>query len=84
MERNSFPLNAQVRVQPQSANRKQKTDFPPHPDTSSTHGKRPVLNPAWVFQLMGTTLEKTFCAWQEMELYHKQQPSENRFLQLSL
>lgn len=33
----------------------------PNPENPSTHGKnREQLNPAWVFQLMGTTLEKTF------------------------
>lgn len=31
------------------------------------------MNPAWVLQLMGTTLEKTFFAWQEMESLNKQQ-----------
>ena len=40
---------------------------------SNTNGKRPVLNPAWVMQLMGTTLEKTFFAWREMESSNKQQ-----------
>lgn len=31
-------------------------------------GKRLGLNPAWVMQLMGTTIEKTFFAWREMPL----------------
>lgn len=43
----------------------------PLQDNLNTHGKRPVLNPAWVMLLMGTTLEKTFFAWREMPLYNK-------------
>ncbi len=41
-------------------------------------GKRPVLNPAWVLQCMGTTLQKTFFAWREMPSLNKQRnlPSE--------
>lgn len=46
-------------------------DGRPNQDKTNTNGKRPVLNPAWVLQLMGTTLEKTFCDWQEMALYRK-------------
>lgn len=34
-----------------------------------------ILNPHWVLQLMGTTTEKTFFAWQEMELSGKPQSS---------
>jgi hypothetical protein len=36
-------------------------------DKSSTNGNTRVLNPNWVLQLMGTTIEKTFFAWREME-----------------
>lgn len=46
------------------------------PDPTSTHGKpHGLLNPAWVAQLMGTTLEKTFFACTETELLSKPQPS---------
>ncbi len=38
-----------------------------HPATSNTNGKRHVLSPAWVAQLMGTTLEKIFFDASEME-----------------
>ena len=39
----------------------------------STNGKsREQLNPAWVAQLMGTTLEMTFFGCMEMELLNKQ------------
>ena len=41
----------------------------------SSNGKNPVLNPAWVFQLMGTTIEKTFFAWREMPLFRNRQNS---------
>ena len=37
-------------------------------EDTSTNGKNLVLNPGWVLQLMGTTLQKTFFAWQEMPL----------------
>jgi hypothetical protein len=40
-------------------------------DNPNMIGKNPVLNPAWVLQLMGTTLEKTFCEWRAMELSNK-------------
>jgi hypothetical protein len=50
----------------------QSTDGQLHQDSLSTRGSRHVLNPAWVMCLMGTTLEKTFFAWQEMELSNKQ------------
>lgn len=33
----------------------------------STIGKNLALNPSWVLQLMGTTIEKTFSEWREME-----------------
>lgn len=47
--------------------------FRPRPDSNSTIGKsREQLNPGWVAQLMGTTLEKTFFACTEMELLSKQ------------
>ncbi|MES3018190.1 MAG: hypothetical protein V4721_10445 [Bacteroidota bacterium] len=39
----------------------------------STNGNTHVLNPNWVFQLMGTTLEKTFCDYREMESWKMQQ-----------
>lgn len=38
----------------------------------STTGNSLVLSPAWTFQLMGTTLQKTFCAWQETPWWSKQ------------
>jgi len=51
-----------------------------HRDLTSTNGKNlepseevRLLNPAWVAQLMGTTLEKTFFACSEMESSDKQQ-----------
>jgi len=53
----------------------EETDGQPSPENPNTNGKRLVLNPAWVLQLMGTTLEKTFFAWREMELLNKQQNS---------
>jgi hypothetical protein len=37
---------------------------PPAQVNPNIHGKRHVLNPAWVMQLMGTTIEKTFFEWQ--------------------
>lgn len=49
----------------------EQTDGQPLPDNLNTPGKRLVLNPAWVLQLIGTTLEKTFFAWREMPLYSK-------------
>jgi len=51
----------------------------PHPDNHNMNGKNLVLNPEWVLQLMGTTLEKTFFAWREMPLSNRPQnlPSEN-------
>lgn len=42
-------------------------------DSSNTTGKRLALNPAWVLQLMGTTIEQTFFEWQEMPSLNKQQ-----------
>lgn len=42
---------------------------------SNGSGKPLGLNPAWVLQLMGTTIEKTFFAWREMELLSKRQSS---------
>lgn len=59
--------------------RVEETDGQPSQTNPNTTGKRPVLNPSWVIQLMGTTLEKTFFAWQEMGLSNKPQksPSEN-------
>lgn len=47
----------------------------PDQTRSNTIGRKPVLNPAWVMQLMGTTLEKTFFAWREMQLSNKRQNS---------
>lgn len=41
--------------------------------TLTSTGNRLVLNPAWVLCLMGTTLEKTFCEWREMELLRTRQ-----------
>jgi hypothetical protein len=38
-----------------------------HKDEISMNGKNLVLNPAWVLQLMGTTLQKTFFEWEAME-----------------
>lgn len=40
----------------------------PDQEKSNLNGNRLVLNPAWVLQLMGTRLEKTFFAWREMGL----------------
>lgn len=46
----------------------------PDQDGRNTGGKnRAQLNPAWVLQLMGTTLEKTFFAWRAMPLCHSNQ-----------
>jgi hypothetical protein len=39
----------------------------------SMTGKKPGLNPAWVMQLMGTTIEKTFFAWRETPLFLSKQ-----------
>lgn len=47
--RNSQPLNTMVLTVGQQDQ-----------DKSNTNGNRPVLNPEWIAQLMGTTLEKTF------------------------
>jgi hypothetical protein len=45
----------------------------PDPDNPNTLGKHPgQLNPEWVAQLMGTTLESTFFVCTAMELYRKQ------------
>jgi len=45
-----------------------------HQEGSNTNGNiRGLLNPAWVAQLMGTTLDETFCAYTEMPLYQLQQ-----------
>lgn len=38
-------------------------------------GKPLVLNPEWVFQLMGTALERTFCEWREMPSLNKRRNS---------
>lgn len=50
------------------------------PDLEKTNirGKQLGLNPAWVMQLMGTTIAKTFFAWRETPLYLNSQkkPSE--------
>lgn len=44
------------------------------PGSNNTPGKDHALNPSWVMQLMGTTLEKTFFEWQAMpSLNNKQQ-----------
>lgn len=45
--------------------------------THNGNGKPPALNPAWVLQLMGTTIEKTFSEWQETELFHRLQKSHS-------
>lgn len=42
-------------------------DSLPPPEANNTTGKRLVLSPRWVAQLMGTTLEKIFFACSEME-----------------
>jgi hypothetical protein len=48
---------------------------PCHQDPSNSNGKpRAYLNPAWVAQLMGTTIEKTFYACMEMESFGPQPP----------
>jgi len=36
-------------------------------DMLKENGKNLVLNPSWVIQLMGTTLQETFCEWQEIQ-----------------
>lgn len=55
--------------------RVEETDGQPDPEKNNTNGKRHELNPAWVLQLMGTTIEKTFFAWREMESLNKQHNS---------
>jgi hypothetical protein len=43
-------------------------------ENNNTRGKNlGQLNPAWVLQLMGTTLEKTFCEWPVMQSLNKPQ-----------
>ena len=49
----------------------QNNDGQPYQDNHNMIGKSRVLNPAWVAQLMGTTLEKIFFAWKEMPLSNK-------------
>lgn len=50
------------------------TAFLLDPGSNSTNGKsQGQLNPAWVAQLMGTTLEMTFFGCMEMESLNKQQ-----------
>lgn len=46
--------------------------------SSSTNGSTLVLSPAWVLQLMGTTIQKTFFAWRETRLSNNKlnSPSE--------
>lgn len=47
-----------------------------HPDQDLTSGHtntRGLLNPAWVAQLMGTTLERIFSECSEMPLWNKPQ-----------
>jgi len=51
-EKNSRPLN--------------EVAFHQDKGNTSKDGNILVLNPAWVLQLMGTTLQKTFFAWREM------------------
>lgn len=48
-------------------------DGQPDQEKPSTNGKRHVLNPAWVLQLMGTSLEQTFCEWRETALLSRRQ-----------
>ncbi len=50
-----------------------KQDGQRDPGNHNMSGKNLVLNPAWVLQLMGTTIEKTFFAWQETELWSRRQ-----------
>lgn len=68
-EKNSRPLNEVVEI-----NNGQQDQ-----DNRNLNGKPLVLNPAWVIQLMGTTLEKTFFAWREMPSLNRQRnlPSEH-------
>ena len=49
-----------------------KTDGLPLPDKHNKNLNTRVLNPNWVLQLMGTTIEKTFFAWREMESSSRQ------------
>jgi len=42
-------------------------------DNTNLNGKNLVLNPAWVLQLMGTTIAKTFFAWREMPSLNRRQ-----------
>jgi hypothetical protein len=67
-EKNSRPLNEVVVLDGQQDQEK-----------VNSNGKRLGLNPAWVMQLMGTTIEKTFFAWRETPLYANSQrkPSEH-------
>jgi hypothetical protein len=46
-------------------------------DESNTDGKNLVLNPGWVLQLMGLTLQKTFFVWPEMESFPSNPPSHS-------
>jgi hypothetical protein len=67
-QKNSRPLNEVIVL----------TDSQPVQGNYNMNGKRLGLNPAWVMQLMGTTIEKTFFAWQEMQLSNNKpkSPSE--------
>lgn len=52
--------------------------FGQHPkDQTNTNGNTIVLNPAWVSQLMGTTLQQTFFAWKEMPSSNSKQNSHS-------
>ena len=63
LHRESLELATQVQLNSQ-----------PDRETTSTSGKsREQLNPAWVAQLMGTTLKKTFFGCMEMELLNNPQ-----------
>lgn len=56
------------------AMRGELTDGPHHVEKNNMNGKRhELLNPAWVAQLMGTTLEKTYFGCTAMELYRQPQ-----------
>jgi len=49
-----------------------------HPkEDSSTTSSTLVLNPNWVLQLMGTTIQKTFFGWREMPSYLRQPNSHS-------
>lgn len=49
------------------------TDGQQDQEKINTNGNRLVLNPVWVLELMGTTLERTFCEWQEMPSLNSKQ-----------